>query len=158
MQTKSFAMKEIIIFTIVLSVIMIFFYLLTNSNFNKISRKNNILGETIKLHVGDKFFIEVTMNSDKIVNLKLIDSVKDSSITIKISFTYEKIKGNVGYFSVLQINNPFSKTICYTESIKRTTKNTCDEPIYFRIEPKNTSCNLWPFNIEFITITDLKFE
>ena len=151
-------MKGTIIFTVVICAIVGLLYALAACNYNKKRKKENVVTDTINLHIGDKLFVEVTGNSDHKVNLKLVDAIKDSAITLKISFTYELIQGNVGYHSVLQIKNPFSKTISFKESIKRNEEATYDEPGFVKLEPKVNVCTLWSFKIENIILTDFKFE
>jgi len=146
------------LFSIAIIAIIIFLYALAACNYNRKSKKDNVPANTINLHLGDHHFVEVTKNADHKVNLKLVDTVKDSSITLKVSFTYELIQGNVGYHSVLQIKNPFSKTISFKESVKRTEKATYDETGFVKLEPKVNSCTLWSFKIENIILTDFKIE
>jgi len=54
--------------------------------------------------------------------------------------------------------DPFSKTISFKESVKRTEKATYEETGFVKLEPKVNSCTLWSFKIENIILTDFKIE
>ena len=70
---------------------MIPFYSICQNISNNNSKKGILYGDTLKLHPGDKIFVEVSKNSGKIKLIKIVDSIKDPSLTIQVSFKYEKV-------------------------------------------------------------------
>lgn len=78
-----------------------------------ISPSNYILpNNTIQIYPGEKLYIEVNVKKSRIVDMKSVREIKDSTKTIEISLTHV-VKDSIYSRTMLDIQNPFKKDLIY---------------------------------------------
>ena len=145
--------KEFLVVIIVLVAIS-----LNAQNIFDIDRSNNefVYGQSIKLFLGDSILVEAVINNNKIKEFKVVNSIIDSSRTIKIVFKYDFFGSNKA--SLLQVTNPFEKTLDYHAQIKLLNRRKYKETSIMPVYPKIYSIEMWPGKLESIILTDFKLN
>jgi len=144
-------------FFIYSGIILIILAVTTLSIHRKLKTKS-IKASKLELHIGDKVMIEIPNTTGSIKAFKIVKSINDSSKTLVISLTYEKVQGNMGYFSLLQIKNSITKKLCFKSSIQRVTDTNFDEPEIVILGPGESKYSYWTFKIETLVLSDFKIE
>ena len=99
------------VFIILLASLLLKTFPTVAQNIEDVRRDNNkfIYSNSIKLFPGDSIKIQPGNIETKLTNFKLMDSIKDSSSTIKIYFTFDKF--GMQNASQLKVSNPFLKQL-----------------------------------------------
>lgn len=124
----------------------------------KVKKEENkfIYGTAVKLFSGDKIFVETNLDNNTLSDFKIVNAISDSSKTIVIEFTYEKLGGQKS--SVLKVSNPFDKILKYKAKMQLTGKKSYFETSVVPVHPKIYSMETWPYKIESIVLTDFKLD
>lgn len=121
-------------------------------------KSNSIKASKLELHIGDKLMVEIPNTTGSLKAFRIVKSINDSTKTLVISLTYEKVQGNMGYFSILQIKNSITKKLSFKSSIQRATDTNFDEPEIVILGPGESKYSYWTFKIETLVLSDFKIE
>jgi hypothetical protein len=139
------------------SLILIILALIIRTLPGKLKTKS-IKASKLELHIGDKQMIEIPNVNGNLKYFKIVNSIKDSSKTLVISLTYDKVQGNMGYFSILQIKNSITKKLRFKSSIKRESNSNFDEPEIVILKPGESKYSFWTFKIETLVLSEFIIE
>jgi hypothetical protein len=113
-----------------------------------------VYGNSIKLFLGDKIFVEATQEGKIFKDFKMVDVITDSSKTIIIEFKYDNFGSEKA--SLLRVSNPFENILNYKAKIKPISKSKYSETSIEPVFPKIFSMEMWPYKIESIILSDFK--
>jgi hypothetical protein len=147
-------MKNLLLFLI----ITCFITSINAQDIAKVKKEENkfIYGSAIKLFIGDKILVETKLDNNMLSDFKIVNAISDSSRTMIIEFTYEKLGGQKS--SLLKVSNPFDKIVKYKAKMQLTGKNSYFETSVVPVHPKIYSMETWPYKIECIILTDFKLD
>lgn len=121
-------------------------------------RSNNqvVYGKAIKLFLGSKALIEVTIKDGEFASFQVVDTVRDSSRTLSFEFGHELM--NIKDNSVLIVKNPFPKDYTYKAQIMvphgRYYQETSTVPVFAKI----MGIEMWGYPIDSIILWDFAFK
>lgn len=127
-------------------------------NIAEIKSSENIFvyGQSIKLFMGDKIYVEANLAGNSVQDFKIVRSITDSSKTITIEFKYENFGGQKS--SLLTISNPFDIQLEYKAKIKPMSGNRFAATTTVPVLPKIYSMEMWPNKLDSIILSDFKIS
>lgn len=118
-----------------------------------ISPSNYILPEnTIQIYPGEKLYIEINVKNNKIVDMKSVGEIIDSTKTIEISLTHVE-KDSIYSRTMLDIQNPFNKDLIYKASMYLMKNNRWVTTNVFPVRSNLRSFEIWPDVIVTMALT-----
>jgi len=125
-------------------------------NITNVKSSENIFvyGQSIKLFMGDKIYVEANIAGNSVQGFKVIRSITDYAKTITIELKYEDFGGQKS--SILTISNPFENQIEYKAKIKSVSGNKYAVTSTVPVLPKIYSMEMWPNKLESIILSDFK--
>ena len=139
--------------------ITVFFVTSMNAqNIYDVKKEENkfIYGESIKLFLGDKIFVETKLVDNSLKDFKIVNTISDSSRTIIIEFNYDNF--GMQKASILKVSNPFERSLNYKAKIKPTSKSSYSETSIMPVFSKIYSMETWPNKLESIILSDFKLD
>jgi hypothetical protein len=121
------------------------------------NRANNqiVYGNALKLFLGSKVNIEVTIKEGQFASFQVVDTVRDSSRTLSIEFGFGLM--DISNNSVLIIKNPFSQDYTYKAQILRPRGASYEETSTVPVYALSMSREIWPYTIDSIVLWDFMF-
>jgi len=114
-------------------------------------------GNIVRIYPGEKLFIETEVLKNKIINMKSVKEIKDSTKTIVITLTHV-VKNNVYSRTTLDIENPFEKDLIYEAKMFLMKKNKWIQRKVHPVRSKLRSIEIWPDVIVTIALIGWKLK
>jgi len=113
--------------------------------------------KTIQLYPGETVYIELKQVNGKIESMTAVNEIKDSTITITISFT-QTVKKNVYEMTMLQVKNPFSRPLIYKAKIFLLTQKKWVDTDVYPVDAGLSAFETWPDIITSIGLGGWTFK
>lgn len=107
---------------------------------------------TIQIYPGEKLFIETEVLNNKIITMKSVKEIKDSTKTIVITFTHVD-ENKVYSRTMLDIENPFRKDLIYEAKMFLMKNNKWVQTNVYSVRSKLSSIEIWPDVIVTMALT-----
>ena len=126
---------------------------LFGQNNNGIKADSNKYTDTVIISLGQMIYLEGEIVNDDYLKLKVVNSISDSSKTIRLEF-----RNNGGLGNVLTVNNPFSKTLTYKAALYSKKKNIYIVTDVLPVMPnmKGGAMEMWGGKIEKIRLNSFQ--
>lgn len=112
---------------------------------------------TIQIYPGEKLYIETEVLKNKIITMKSVKEIKDSTKTIVISFTHVD-ENNVYSRTMLDIENPFGKDLIYEARMFLMKNNKWVQTNVYPVRSMLRSIEIWPDVIVTLALTGWEFK
>lgn len=123
-----------------------------------IAPSNYILPDnTIQIYPGEKLYIEFKVKKSKIVDMKSVREIKDSTKTIEISLTHVD-KDSIYSRTMLDIQNPFNKDLIYKASMYLMKNNKWVPTNVYPVRSNLRSFEIWPDVIVTMALSGWEFK
>jgi len=124
----------------------------------EISPSNFILpNNTIQIYPGEKLYIEINVKRNKIVDMKSVREIKDSTKTIVISLAHVE-NDSIYSRTVLDVQNPFKKDLIYIARMYLMKYNKWVPTDVYPVRSKLHSIEMWPEVIVTMALTGWEFK
>jgi hypothetical protein len=117
-----------------------------------------IINDTIiQIFPGEKLFIETNTINNKLVNLRRVDSIRDSTKTIIIEFVQES-EGKDHKYMQLIIKNPYNKNLHYSVLMNLLKHQKWVRTNVVPVMPKLESIEMWPDILTSLVLTGFELK
>lgn len=124
----------------------------------EISPSNYILPDnTIQIYPGEKLYIEINVKKSRIVDMKSVREIKDSTKTIEISLTHVD-KDSIYSRTMLDIQNPFKKDLIYKATMYLMKYNKWGPTNVYPVRSNLRSIEIWSDVIVTMALTGWEFK
>ena len=112
---------------------------------------------TIQLYPGETVYIEVKQVDGKIETMTAVSEIRDSAITMTISFS-QSVKKKVHEMTMLQVKNPFSNALVYKATIYLLKHRKWVDTDVYPVQAKLSAFEMWPDVITSIGLGEWEFK
>lgn len=119
----------------------------------EITPSNYILpNNTIQIYPSEELYIEINVKRNKIVDMKSVREIKDSTKTVVISLTHVE-KDSIYSTTMLDVHNPFKKDLIYKAKMYLMKYNKWVPTNVYPVRSKLSSIEIWPDVIVTMALT-----